>query len=362
MKQATRTPPKREPQRLWLRSIGLVALPIFGILLAFAIGEAFLRVTPQKKEPRHRIVYDKHRDLPKLKISVPVLATRNIEGRLRNGAYFRNNSIGIRGPDIPRTAPPGTFRVAIIGDSVTMGAGVSNDETYSVELARLLNQGEWAQRFEVLNLGLAGLNTKQIRKRATRLLPLCNPDLIIYGWTSNDIEGPSYEKRISNDFLQQQAERYRSQARSRSIILRRYWPRMLTLWDTLRPPTGTYLEEVRFNYEQNPKAWSDFESALEGIKNLGRRHNAPVVVFLHTSLTFLNVFHPYHSIYNKVEEAAVRLGLPTIQSFDAHLGRTDRSLWVSIADSHPNPEGHRILAAALYQGLKDLPPGYLPSR
>jgi hypothetical protein len=48
------------------------------------------------------------------------------------GAVHRTNSAGFRGRELTEAKPPGVFRVAVIGDSITMGSGVREDDTYPV--------------------------------------------------------------------------------------------------------------------------------------------------------------------------------------------------------------------------------------
>jgi lysophospholipase L1-like esterase len=69
----------------------------------------------------------------------------------------------------------------------------------------------------------------------------------------------------------------------------------------------------------------------------------------------LNFLYPFRAIHRRVERAARERGLLVIDSFGAHRGQSARSLWVRPSDSHPNPRGHRILAEALYEGLKQAP-------
>jgi hypothetical protein len=45
-----------------------------------------------------------------------------------------------------------------------------------------------------MNLGLAGLYIDVIVRRFERRGLAFDPDLIVYGYTLNDIEGPGYEK------------------------------------------------------------------------------------------------------------------------------------------------------------------------
>ena len=49
---------------------------------------------------------------------------------LSGGVLYETNSHGFRGPERSLIKPPGTFRIVVIGDSVTMGWGVAEALTY----------------------------------------------------------------------------------------------------------------------------------------------------------------------------------------------------------------------------------------
>ncbi|HEB53493.1 MAG TPA: hypothetical protein ENI87_09590, partial [bacterium] len=51
-------------------------------------------------------------------------------GRFR----LRTNSLGLRGPDVAVPKPPGTFRIVMLGDSVTFGWGVDDEVTFARRL------------------------------------------------------------------------------------------------------------------------------------------------------------------------------------------------------------------------------------
>lgn len=68
------------------------------------------------------------------------------------------NSDGLRGREINTPKPPHTFRILAVGDSVTFGYGVREEDTYVKVLERRLNEGESGGReFEVLNGGTLGV-------------------------------------------------------------------------------------------------------------------------------------------------------------------------------------------------------------
>jgi len=104
---------------------------------------------------------------------------------------FRTNTYGFRGPDYTARPERGTFRIAITGDSVTMGWGVPEESAYPALLESLLNR-ESERRVEVQNLGLAGVNAHEAMERLELANRVYSPQLLVYGFTVNDIEGKFY--------------------------------------------------------------------------------------------------------------------------------------------------------------------------
>lgn len=71
------------------------------------------------------------------------------------------NSLGLRGArELEKQKPEGTFRILVIGDSMTFGWGVEDDETFSSVLERNLNavaaKAGIQKKFEVINAGFNG--------------------------------------------------------------------------------------------------------------------------------------------------------------------------------------------------------------
>jgi lysophospholipase L1-like esterase len=92
---------------------------------------------------------------------------------------FRSNSQGLRGPEISVERPPGTLRVAVLGDSFVAGYGVRDQDTLTHRLAELLDINEATRAVQVINLGRVGASTVreldvyQLRGRKYR------PDVVV---------------------------------------------------------------------------------------------------------------------------------------------------------------------------------------
>jgi hypothetical protein len=71
-------------------------------------------------------------------------------------ARFETNAEGLRDRARSVAKPPGTFRVAVVGDSFTMGSGVALAETYHARLERTLNATRPERRWELADFGVGG--------------------------------------------------------------------------------------------------------------------------------------------------------------------------------------------------------------
>lgn len=95
-----------------------------------------------------------------------------VRGRVR-GVEVRTNQLGFRGPEINAERPSGTHRVVILGDSVTFGFRMPEEEIFPSLMAQQLDattgrsptgasptSGSAEPSWEILNFGVEGYNTQ----------------------------------------------------------------------------------------------------------------------------------------------------------------------------------------------------------
>ncbi|MFQ5671061.1 MAG: SGNH/GDSL hydrolase family protein [Acidobacteriota bacterium] len=107
--------------------------------------------------------------------------------RLQPGRYgrMRVNSRGFRGPEFTGGEEPGELRIALLGDSITMGFTVPEDrDVYGRQLEILLARRGIASR--VFDLGVDGYSSYQGRLLAGRILPEVHPDVVTFLFGYND--------------------------------------------------------------------------------------------------------------------------------------------------------------------------------
>ena len=121
-----------------------------------------------------------------------------IEGwyRKEGEAYVRTNSDGLRDQEHSLTKPPGTLRIAVLGDSYPEALSVSMEEAFwSVMEGKLRECVAFAgKRIEVINFGVSGYGTAQELLTLREEVWKYSPDLVLLAvTTNNDITDNSRE-------------------------------------------------------------------------------------------------------------------------------------------------------------------------
>ena len=341
------------------RGLATLLLAFAGVALALAAAELGLRLAGPGAPRRDRSEEGGAQPDPDL-VGLPTLTTAielaapDARG-VHEGVLHRTNRAGMRGPEVLREAHPGTFRIAIFGDSVAMGHRVVEEDTYAARLERRLAERSGGTRTEVLNLGLSGANIRHAIGRLERVGIPYAPDLIVYGFTVNDIEGSHFEPNSKQD-----RERYMASlgrfAGSSSRLLQVLWPRLVAIRSGLDPQPGSYEFALERAYLNDGPAWELIVRGLDRLAAIGRDQQVCIVVFLHPVIQQLNFAHPFERVYDRVAEAARTRGLFVAESLPVFRSHDAAELRFNVIDSHPNPEGHRLLTEALLLGLRDLPP------
>src|SRR5690606_14955859 len=69
------------------------------------------------------------------------------------------NSWGLRDREYDRVKPPSTFRILVLGDSISEALQVQDEEVYTEILEADLNNSTSETRYEVINAAMSGFGT-----------------------------------------------------------------------------------------------------------------------------------------------------------------------------------------------------------
>ena len=114
---------------------------------------------------------------------IPYIHKANlIQARARGLAIISTDGLGLRttgGGRVPGPKPPGEYRIALVGDSVTFGEGVERTEnTFAQVLERTLNRGQPATA-RVLNFGASAYSVKEMALTLQYRILDIQPDLAV---------------------------------------------------------------------------------------------------------------------------------------------------------------------------------------
>jgi len=122
----------------------------------------------------------------------------NISWKLRPNAHgllktkpFNTNSLGFRNTEFAVNPGEGSQRIICLGRSITMGSGVSDDETYTHLLQKYFD--DWKpDSVEVLNCGVGGYSFKQMLDYYESYVAPLNPDIVLIPMSPRDMARGDY--------------------------------------------------------------------------------------------------------------------------------------------------------------------------
>ncbi|MFQ5718668.1 MAG: SGNH/GDSL hydrolase family protein [Acidobacteriota bacterium] len=103
-----------------------------------------------------------------------------------NDAPVHTNSLGLRGTEPAASQGASGFRILFVGDSVTYGHNVADDQTVPWHLQEELRR-RTGRNVEVVNAGVPGYSTFQEVVAIRRYGQILQPDLVLVGFCLNDV-------------------------------------------------------------------------------------------------------------------------------------------------------------------------------
>ena len=279
----------------------------------------------------------------------------------RNGTFegmrVRTNSLGMRGGE-PSPEDSSLYRITALGDSFTFGFGVEEEAAYPAVLERILNESPEGRRrrFEVLNLGVVGYNTRdEAVVLESRALPL-RPRAVIVGYVLND---PEIDPRQSLHKYFDPPSWWRHSHALRLLHLGWNWMDVWWYGD------GDY---VRYLHAPGREKWRSVVAAFRkigaGVRGNGAR--AVLAIFPMVPRDAGWSGYPYRDLHLRVSEAARAAGFEVVDLLPVYSHYPPGDLRLSLEDDHPSPLGHELCARALGEeilageGLSRSPGGRVP--
>jgi lysophospholipase L1-like esterase len=273
------------------------------------------------------------------------------------GHRVENNRYGFRERDFETPKPPGVYRVMVLGDSLTWGAGLAVEERYTAIAEKLLSDSFPQKKFEVLNFGIPGGPTTEERDILRKFRQPVEPDLIVVGFCLNDPQPkPQYysieRQRLTDSAMGQAIDKTSYLLADLGLL---YTAKLLN--DAfyrfaeklgIIPDANVALGRA---YDPMSKEWRAFVQALKDIKQISDelRLPAPIFAILNHGGAPSRLWSRW---FHQADKAAADAGFI---AYNHELEITDRlgnqSLPINKMDGHPSASVNRIYGEKLYQAV-----------
>ncbi len=300
------------------------------------------------------------------------------------------NELGYRGRPCAIPKPKGTFRVLVLGDSVTFGVDLSAEERYTEKLESMLNGNrphESAVSFEVVNISAGGWNTFNQRSWLEHRGPDFDPDMVILQFHVNDVDDPMAHLG-GNAFvlLRDIPEEYfpdpRTSERADIIFLRK--PDEIPAWDVLnwylygRSASWTAVYNAFFHRDEKDPVregriqfawcldwlsrtdsvqWAWTERQLTAVSRICESRGIPLLVILPPMAYQVNNLEPSgNAAFRNIGEFCSKNGiryLNLLPIITQKSGNNPVLYYLEGDASHFNAMGHTLIAESVFDLIAD---------
>lgn len=314
---------KRQPKRVIWANLLLSVWMVFAFLTLVEFYFAFL--------------YDQS-DTFNMTLSSKRWFNRHVEP-YKNSDGFRDSH------PLPVQLPAGKRHLVFIGDSFTMGHGISQmEDRFSDLIAADLERAKPGE-FIVSNMGEAGWEISVIEGMIRALISQGRPvTTLIYVYNLNDIEG--YDPRTTETIKSLQANEPKFWLFTRSYSWNWFYFRYQQF---SRAEVSDYFPHLQKSYDT--EAWNGVKSKLDSIRDHCREANIDFRMVIFPFVHNLGADYAFQPVHEKLVRYCEDAGIPVLDLLPVLKEHSGERLVVSRFDAHPNEAVQRIVAKALREQL-----------
>jgi len=306
-------------------------LLVTSIMLVLIVIESFFCIYQPKPQTKQKIAIPQ--EWKRRRVTIPGASS----------AYYWHDILHVHDKNHMRRIAPfppklnGKFRIMIVGDSLTYGYGVQEEDTYSKQLESMLNKNF---SVEVLNLGVSGHQSEDVLRKIKEYTPLLKPDLIIYGVCLNDFL-PSGVGQYANNMnyrfpLPESIKRFMSEKTHLGRLVSDAYNNILMRLGFRNDFYTDILKDFN-NYQTR------FARDVKDMNDFVLDRGLPSMVAM-----VLNQFPELHSKGYQIALAAEKhlsnAGMEVIPTEEFYNKYDKQSMAVSQWEGHPNARAHKIFA------------------
>ena len=241
---------------------------------------------------------------------------------------FKTNSQGLRDKEYSIEKPPNTFRVAVIGGSFTVPAGVEIDQAFHSILESRFNQGSPDLNYEFINFGVSGYRINN--KLATLKYKALEYDLglvlfVLDGSQFTEDEEKEFSpKRIKNQFFQSFTYKLLS--------------KMKLFKDDKR-----HKEFLNKHLD----GLSEFDQDLKELSEISKKHDLPICIVV------LDHDYTNNELSIEIQKLVEKNDLCYSSTVAAFENTNLNDMTIYKTDIHPNYRANQIFADEIYTDLNE---------
>lgn len=260
------------------------------------------------------------------------------------------NNLGFIDRDREFEKKVNVFRIVVCGASVSMGHGVEEGKNYTALLEKMLNEKIPSQKYEVINLSIAGYRNNQILEVLEKFALRFNPDMIFIAESIDEQQVLNYRKvpkLTGRDRFFYILKRPHEKFFFFRAFLNDFFPNMrrrirnikAIIWQA---EDGQSKKEKRVF--RHGEALRDY---FKKIKYLTREKKVFIL-----DLRTMRSLHVKEAPNSYLKELSMEFGFGFIHTYDENYGPLAKDMLIFIGDVHPNSKTHRIYAEAIFKAIK----------
>jgi len=287
----------------------------------------------------------------------------NQRGWIDDG-FATTNALGFRGPAPATPKPDRLVRVVAVGDSVTFGFGVNDDDTFCTQAERLLRSQHTGLNLEIVNLAVPGYDTRQEVTLLGRYVDQLRPDVVLVGFYSNDVpdslEDAASGTTIATTPAEGQTLHMNAAPTSFWDIQMRKSRAIYTVGRAFK--RFTHKGEwgmARFNMEldilqghdtpQLDKAWGRVQEQFDVLQRMASSHGFAVGIVVLPPKEQVVGLYPTANYQRRLGSLAASHGFFFVDPLPRMMTTSEKkdSLYIPYDRNHPTAAGHRLIGQTI---------------
>jgi len=314
-------------------ALSSVAVFVVTLILALCAAEVVLRVVNSSMKNYDIEMWRYAREL-KEPSADPLLGHEHLTNAsaVLESVTIRTNEWGMRGPGVgPRVED--TRRILVLGDSITLGWGVREEDTLTARLQKMF--ADAGQKVEVLNAGVGNYNTERdVEWFFTRLKDLQPTDIVVHYF----LRGAEKLYPADGNTLLRNSE-----------IAATVWMTLHGLLD--RGGDQSLLDHYRQVYAPDEQGWIVAQASLKKLADYARAHGIRIFLAMMPDIHNLKNYQ-FGFVHDLVKKVARDDGYTYVDLLPAFGALPPEQIWAMPGDPHPNALGHELMAKALFPVLE----------